>query len=283
MSANKLQVSCTSCGAAYLVVPERIGRKLRCAKCQTVFRPQSADPVPLPAAAAQAVPMQGVPVQSVPTNPQTATMPSNPAMTGPSPVTTAAPQTPAGHKRCPDCHQFIPLNQFDAHAKSHRGAMPDGQQKSYPSLPPEKRYQGSLEGIPKVYHHATCGASTQMPEEIIRTYLVDPFFYGYSSFCAGCGKHISGRQLVWTETGENLYAYTKRLQEPFSAFCKERMRVLGAFFIATLVLSLILGLLVFVGAWIFAGIGTALPVAGGVFVGCWLVIPFILLWMRGGL
>ena len=61
------------------------------------------------------------------------------------------------------------------------------------------------------------------------------------------------------------------------------MRVLGAFFIATLVLSLILGLVVLVVAWIFAGIGSAFPVAGGVFVACWLVIPFILLWMRGGL
>jgi hypothetical protein len=68
-------------------------------------------------------------------------------------------------------------------------------------------------GAPRWYRHTTCGAVTGMPEEIIQTYLANPWFYlADKTFCTGCGKHVHQRQCVWEETGEDLQSYTDRLR-----------------------------------------------------------------------
>ncbi len=52
-----------------------------------------------------------------------------------------------------------------------------------------------------------------MPEEIVRTYLENPYTYMRDrSYCVGCRKHIRCRELIWIETGENMQAYTDRLR-----------------------------------------------------------------------
>jgi len=52
-----------------------------------------------------------------------------------------------------------------------------------------------------------------MPEEIIQTYLTNPWFYlSDKTFCTGCGKHVRLRECVWEETGENLQTYNDRLR-----------------------------------------------------------------------
>jgi hypothetical protein len=40
-----------------------------------------------------------------------------------------------------------------------------------------------------------------MPEEIIRSYLANPFLYGGGSFCWGCNDYVQEAELFWTETG----------------------------------------------------------------------------------
>jgi hypothetical protein len=55
-----------------------------------------------------------------------------------------------------------------------------------------------------------------MPEEIIRTYLKDPFTYmADRSFCTGCGQHVPCRELVWVETGEHMQDYNDRLRADY--------------------------------------------------------------------
>ncbi len=80
---------------------------------------------------------------------------------------------------------------------------------------PEGRYQGSLQGIPRGYRHAKCGVVTGMPEEIIRSYLVNPFLYSNRSFCCGCNGYVGYDQLFWVETGQNLDEYFQQLKQDY--------------------------------------------------------------------
>jgi hypothetical protein len=67
--------------------------------------------------------------------------------------------------------------------------------------------------VPRVYVHRKCGVATQMPEEIIRSYLQNPYLYSSDeTFCCGCNKHVPERECKWTETGENLQEYMDRLR-----------------------------------------------------------------------
>jgi len=115
--------------------------------------------------------------------------------------------------RCPYCHEYIPKAEFRRHEAEHLKARPDGQQSEYATLPPEELEEGDLTGVPKVYLHRKCGAATGMPEEIIRSYLVNPYMYmADQTFCCGCGKHVPFRDCVWVETKEDLQSYMDKLR-----------------------------------------------------------------------
>ena len=115
--------------------------------------------------------------------------------------------------RCEFCHEYVDAAKYDAHCAEHMKLRPDGQQSEYVTLPPEERTEGSLEGVPQVYVHRKCGAGTGMPEEIIRSYLQNPYLYlADRTFCTGCGRHVPFAECVWTETGEDLQTYMNRLR-----------------------------------------------------------------------
>ena len=115
--------------------------------------------------------------------------------------------------RCPYCHELIDSAAYPAHEGEHLRLRPDGQQSEYVTLPPEERIEGSLEGVPQVYRHNQCGSLTVMPEEIVRSYLKNPYLYlADRTFCCGCGKHVPLRECVWVETGEDLQTDTDRLR-----------------------------------------------------------------------
>jgi hypothetical protein len=115
--------------------------------------------------------------------------------------------------RCPYCHEYVEEAAFRAHEAGHVKPRPDGQQTDYATLPEEERAQGDLAGVPKVYIHQKCGVATGMPEEIIRSYLKNPYMYlADATFCCGCGKHVPFRECVWVETGEDLQSYTDKLR-----------------------------------------------------------------------
>ncbi len=267
----KIPISCPGCGAKYQIDQSKAGAKLKCRKCETVFAAQ-------PRTAQSGQPSR--------TAVQAAAGPaSRPPSQADSPTrsATSQPAAPAGHTRCPECFEFIPTEQLQSHREQHRGKAEDGQYNHYPTLPPEKQFQGPLTDVPRNYLHRKCGAVTGMPEPIIRTYLVNPFFYGYSSFCCGCNKHVPVKELVWTETKQNVMEYYRELQKPFSFFCKERMGVVGTMLGVAAVGGLLLAGAVFVIAKFVLALESGLLLAGIVFLVATLVFIGLLLSMRGGL
>ena len=115
--------------------------------------------------------------------------------------------------RCPYCHTLVGEERLAEHEARHVADRGDGQQEDYATLPPEDRADDSLDDVPQVYVHRKCGVATRMPEEIVRSYLVNPWLYSAdATFCCGCGTHVPFRQCVWSETGENLQKYMDRLR-----------------------------------------------------------------------
>ncbi|NLS96888.1 MAG: hypothetical protein GXX96_32530 [Planctomycetaceae bacterium] len=123
-------------------------------------------------------------------------------------------QPKASQVRCPYCHEYVPQSQYGRHEQQHLRLQEDGQQAEYATLPPEEREVSTdLTSAPRWYRHKKCGQVTGMPEEIIQTYLTNPWFYlSDKTFCTGCGKHVRLRECVWEETGENLQTYNDRLR-----------------------------------------------------------------------
>ncbi len=117
--------------------------------------------------------------------------------------------------RCPYCHKLVLRLFYSSHTAKHTLLRPDGQQVEYSTLPPTDRYEGSLDGVPQLYRHPKCGVVTRMPEDIIRSYLVNPFLYGAGSFCCGCGEHLPENDLFWCETGQNMAEYTAELRNDY--------------------------------------------------------------------
>lgn len=117
--------------------------------------------------------------------------------------------------RCAFCHQLVFRPFYASHKAKHTERLADGQMTDHITVHPSGRYQGSLEKFPQVYYHVKCGGGTGMPEEIIRSYLVNPFLYGGGSFCCGCNDYVSYDELFWVETNESLDDYFRGLKRDY--------------------------------------------------------------------
>src|SRR4051812_37355857 len=117
--------------------------------------------------------------------------------------------------RCAFCHRLVFRPFYSRHRAKHTALRPDGQMTDHITVHPQGRYQGSLRGVPQGYRHPRCGVVTGMPEEIIRSYLVNPFLYSGGSFCYGCNDYVPYESLFWTETGQCLADYFRKLQEEY--------------------------------------------------------------------
>ena len=117
------------------------------------------------------------------------------------------------------------------------GCVPTASKRNTPPCRKKERAVGDLSGVPKVYVHRKCGPATGMPEEIIRTYLKNPYMYmADQTFCCGCSKHVPLRECVWTETGEDLQTYTDKLRA-----AKPEMKPKGCHPLAVLFLLVLVG------------------------------------------
>jgi hypothetical protein len=120
--------------------------------------------------------------------------------------------------RCPFCHEQIEQSILETHIKEiHLVKLPDGQQKDHLTTPPQMRYEGSLENVPQAYYHKKCGCGTGMPEEIIRSYLIDPFLHNDYTFCCGCNDYVHISQVYWLTpehflTDETVHQYIRKLR-----------------------------------------------------------------------
>jgi hypothetical protein len=118
---------------------------------------------------------------------------------------------------CPFCHKKILTLFFAGHQAKHTALRPDGQMTDHITVHPKGRYTGSLRRVPQVYIHPKCGVGTKMPEEIVRSYLANPFLYNDLSFCCGCNDYVNQRELVWHDTGEPLNVYFQKLKDDYVA------------------------------------------------------------------
>ena len=116
---------------------------------------------------------------------------------------------------CPFCHEQVFRLWYPFHRARHMALLDDGQMSDHITLAEHERYLGSLEGVPQVYIHPACGEETGMPEEIIRSYLANPFLYNDTTFCTGCGDYVLAAEVFWTETGQSLEEYTHELQQAY--------------------------------------------------------------------
>lgn len=121
--------------------------------------------------------------------------------------------------QCPFCHKEVWGLVYPFHQLLHTRRS-DGQQQDHVTLPPSERDPRSLAGVPQVYYHPKCGVATQMPEEIIRSYLKNPFRYNSTTFCCGCKGYVQDREVFWVETKQRVSEYMQALQQE----AKERRR-----------------------------------------------------------
>jgi hypothetical protein len=117
--------------------------------------------------------------------------------------------------RCAFCHKPVFRLWYPWHRQQHTRPLKDGQMTDHVTVHPEGRYQGSLKKVPRVYLHRRCRGQTVMPEEIVRSYLVNPFLYNDYTFCCGCNDYIHHDELVWVETGQRLGEYFDELKEEY--------------------------------------------------------------------
>lgn len=123
---------------------------------------------------------------------------------------------------CPYCHKRVLRWFYPGHKRKHTKLRPDGQMTDHVTLAPQDRAEGSLDGVPQVYRHPRCGVETVMPEDIIRSYLVNPLLHSDSSFCCGCSCYVYSADLVWTETGERMIDYFAGLR---IQYLRDQLRV----------------------------------------------------------
>ena len=164
-------------------------------------------------------------------------------------------------EQCPFCHEFIPADEMGRHQRKHTKLRSDGQMTDHATLPPEERVTGDLAGVPRWYTHAKCGATTGMPEEIIRSYLKNPFMYNSRTFCTGCGDYVAMSTVEWVETGENLQDYMDGLKRKAvrEGTAEPNVMPVGCWALLVSIPLVPIGAVVgwFAGRWIGAAIGAA--------------------------
>jgi hypothetical protein len=119
---------------------------------------------------------------------------------------------PLRQTECPFCHEMVAARDYNAHIAAHTEKLPDGQQRDHVTVREEERFEGDLYGVPTAYIHERCGTATGMPDEIVRSYLADPFLYSNRTFCTGCGTYVPHSECRWIDTGEKLSDYFRELK-----------------------------------------------------------------------
>ena len=134
----------------------------------------------------------------------------------------------SGRTECPFCHEMIDAREYDGHLAAHLEKLPDGQQRDHITLREDERFDGELAGVPTGYVHERCGAATSMPDEIVRSYLADPFLYSNRTFCTGCGNYVPHAECRWIDTGEKLTDYFRALKRNAPEKRRKLLAELGA-------------------------------------------------------
>ena len=160
---------------------------------------------------------------------------------------------------CPFCHKRVLRFRFAAHSRQHTQLRDDGQMTDHITQPADQREEGSLGDVPQVYQHPACGRATGMPEEIIRSYLANPFLYSDKSFCTGCGDYVDCRELYWVETGESLHDYNGRLRSEHGDSGRVQVPLLSGFRRVLIVLMTAVAAVMVAVVWVLANVRMSWP------------------------
>lgn len=224
--------------------------------------------------------MSSNPTASVSESPSEPAAPLTSAEGLSSPTVSRTP--PPGLVACPYCHQWVLKKDLRQHRRQHGDTNTVDGWPAFPTLPPEDRYRGSLANHPQRYRHTRCGRETVVPEERIRTYLADPFFYINRSYCEGCRKSVPTGELVWLDTKTKVRDYFAKLkaQDPQSDRKKIRlaMRWLRAALAAGGGAAILFGSL----GYAFQDLELAIFLACGSLLAAMIGVPALLIWRRGG-
>jgi hypothetical protein len=104
-----------------------------------------------------------------------------------------------------------------------------------PQQPQQKRVKPPTS---RSYHHRPCIRKPQGTETVVSghdyTHICDPFWPCSSTYCCGCSDFVSLDSVVWTDTGETVAAYRKRLRAATPRFVRLWRTGLGFFLGAAL-------------------------------------------------
>ena len=125
-----------------------------------------------------------------------------------------------------------------------------------------------LNDVPCEYVHHRCGGVTVMPDEIIRTYLFDPYSFSRQTICATCNGAVDQSECSWVDTGQNLDEYFKQLTKLRGARFQKVRLLASPITVAPLavLIGLVVGLIKGEGllGWI-VGFGAGGAMAGALF------------------
>src|SRR5438093_4340016 len=102
----------------------------------------------------------------------------------------------------------------DARSRRRTGPRADDEDEERPSRKSrraEPKHEIPQE-TPRVYKHKKCGAKVRMSDDVVLTYLDDPFYYNEFTHCPRCGGDVPRSQCVWVETGQRMDEYFEDLQ-----------------------------------------------------------------------
>lgn len=247
MNADQEKSQCPQCKANFRVRPELVGRSVACPKCSTKFVVN-----PIGAAAAAARPRPSAPTR-----------------------------TSVQGKACVRCQQTVPIALYVAHCNQH--LVQDGLNGTFPGLDDDEQFKGDITNEPRFYRHQKCGQVTGMAEKIVRTYLANPWFYGYKSFCLGCQAQAPNDECQWLETGENVQDYIRRLQAGHPRAAEFKAAIVRTTLMVAVVLALVSGIFLAIVGYMIGGWKLALIVLGLAMVLETPTLYFILLRVRGGI
>ncbi len=116
---------------------------------------------------------------------------------------------------CPYCDRNVLYFLYSAHVAKHAGVQAGRAKGGRVVLPADERYVGPLHHVPRLYRHPACGSWSTLAEDVVRSYLVNPFLYSDRWTCRGCKRFVPTSELYFAQTGECVLTYMRRLRADY--------------------------------------------------------------------
>jgi hypothetical protein len=116
---------------------------------------------------------------------------------------------------CPHCGRDVLYFLYSVHVVKHATVTAVRTKSVSVALPADERYVGPIHHVPRLYRHRVCGSWSTVPEDMVRSFLVNPFFYADRWECRGCKRLVPTAELSFAQTGECVLTYIQRLRADY--------------------------------------------------------------------